>query len=67
MSSAPGGGLLGEAALSRRRGTRDGWWSSWTEEHVVSMIDLWSVPPDAELVVEVEGWEESFQIELLRW
>lgn len=50
--------------LARSHG---GWWSSWTDEHVTSIIDLGMLPAAGELVVEVEGWEEGYQIDLLRW
>lgn len=44
----------------------DGWWSSWTDDHVTSMVDLGMLPAGRTFVVEVEGWEEGFQVDLVR-
>ncbi|GAA5158968.1 RNA polymerase sigma factor [Ornithinimicrobium tianjinense] len=43
----------------------DGWWSSWTSRHVTSVV--WNLPPGATAVLEVEGWEEGFSVDLLAW
>ncbi|WP_161964960.1 hypothetical protein [Ornithinimicrobium cerasi] len=45
----------------------DGWWSTWTDAHVVSRVDVWTERSGVELVVEVEGWEEGFELAVLRW
>ncbi|SOC52578.1 hypothetical protein [Ornithinimicrobium cerasi] len=45
----------------------DGWWSTWTDAHVVSRVDVWADVSGAELVLEVQGWEEGFELAVIRW
>ena len=53
-----------ELALSP---AHDGWWSTWTDAHVVSRVDVWADVSGAELVLEVQGWEEGFELAVIRW
>ncbi|WP_427000701.1 hypothetical protein [Ornithinimicrobium sp. Y1694] len=61
--------LLGDQLLTDVDLQHDGWWSSWTLEHVSTDISIGPVTatqlPDLRIVTQ--GWEDGFTIEALAW